>query len=82
MNDFLAENISSAFDFEKGLLPCLLSILVSSPALYSKGLFIWEASQPGNRDSDRGSPASEISLDSYLLLGYFFSFIWTSGLAR
>ena len=39
-------------------------------------LFIWEASQPSNQDS----PASEISLDSYLLLGYFFSFIWTSGL--
>ena len=39
-----------------------------------KGLFIWEASQPGNQDS----PASEISLDSYLLLVYFFSFIRTS----
>ena len=37
----------------------------------SKGLFIWEARQPG---------ISEISLDSYHPIGHFFSFVWTGGL--
>ena len=40
----------------------------------SKGLFIWEATQPGNWDN----PVCEISVDSYFPIGNFVSFVWIS----
>ena len=39
-----------------------------------KGLFVWEASQPRNRHS----LVREISVDGYLPIGRFFSFVLTS----
>ena len=76
----LTKNLTETLKLTKNLTKRASPTKRAGPPPYKHLLrgCLYEASQPSNRDS----PVSEISLDSYLPLGYFFSFIWTSGLAR